>query len=393
MTNARAHFVRHWQRCRAPSFVATGLAISLLAMPLAGCETANSALGSGTGGTNSVAAAPQAQGRAKLVFAPIVGAPAAVAENLSAGVSGALARQSIPIAKSPADGPDYTVRGYVVAAPDKAGTKLSYIWDVTDKTGQRAQRFTGEEIVKSTKKSKDPWANIDQGVIDRIANASAGQLAAWVPMKAGGAPIPGPAADAAANTSTQSGFGSTTLGQLFGFGSPSTPANAAPAATASTSAPVSAPAQTASLPANPPGQPPGSLISGDGKAPQSTASLPSGPAATTVATVTGAPGDGAQSLTRALQANLRNRGIEAQNGVIPGAYTVQGRVVMGQPSGGKQTIKIEWQVLDPAGKKKGTVWQNNVVPQGALDGPWGKTADDAAAEAAKGIVELLPKKA
>jgi len=386
VTNARALFVRHWQRP-----IALGLAVGLLALPLAACETANSAL-SGANPDVAVQSAPaaMAKGRAKLAFAPIVGAPAEVADSLSSGVAGALAQQSIPIAKSTADQPDYTVRGYVVAAPDKAGTKLSYIWDVTDKTGQRAQRFTGEEIVKSAKKSKDPWAQVDASVIDRIAQASASQIAAWVPMKGASAAAPGSAVAplAAAETTTAapvtSGFGS--LGQLFGFGAPATAtANVAPAA---------APAQTASL--NPTGPVPGALITGEAKAPTppaTTASLPANPGATAIATVIGAPGDGAQSLARALQANLRNRGIEAQAGVIPGAYTVQGRVTMGAPSAGKQTIKIEWQVIDPAGKKKGTVWQNNVVPQGALDGPWGKTADDAAAEAAKGIVELLPKKA
>ena len=384
MTNARAHFVRHWQR-----HLALGLAVALLALPLAACETTNSALSSANPDL-AVQSLPKPQGRAKLAFAPIVGAPAAVADSLSSGVSAALANQSIPIAKGAGDAPDYTVRGYVVAAPDKAGTKLSYIWDVTDKTGQRAQRFTGEEIVKSAKRAKDPWAQVDAGVIDRIATASASQIAAWVPMKSGGAAPATPAAtetQAAAPAPTALG----SLGQLFGFGAPATPANASTAAAAT----ATPPAQTAAL--NPSGPAPGALVTGEIKpppsAPATTASLPPGSSATTIATVIGAPGDGAQSLARALQANLRNRGVETLSGTVAGAYTVQGKVSMGSPSGGKQTIKIEWQVIDPAGKKKGTVWQNNVVPQGALDGPWGKTADDAAAEAAKGIVELLPKKA
>ncbi len=382
MTNARAQFVRHWQR-----HLALGLAAGLLALPLAACETTNSAL-SGANSDVAVQSLAKPQGRAKLAFAPIVGAPATVADSLSSGVSGALAQQSIPIAKGAGDAPDYTVRGYVVAAPDKAGTKLSYIWDVTDKTGQRAQRFTGEEIVKSAKKSKDPWAQVDASVIERITAASASQIGAWVPMKSGGsAPAPGP--QAAAETPAPAPGAFSSLGQLFGFGAPATPANASTAAAAATP-----PAQTAAL--NPSGPAPGALVTGEVNAPSApatTASLPPGSSATTIATVIGAPGDGAQSLARALQANLRNRGVETLTGTVAGAYTVQGKVTMGSPSAGKQTIKIEWQVIDPAGKKKGTVWQNNVVPQGALDGPWGKTADDAAAEAAKGIVELLPKKA
>ena len=39
------------------------------------------------------------------------------------------------------------LRGYIVAARDKTSTKVSYIWDVTDPTGKRVNRITGEEVV------------------------------------------------------------------------------------------------------------------------------------------------------------------------------------------------------------------------------------------------------
>ena len=127
------------------------------------------------------------------------------------------------------------------------------------------------------------------------------------------------------------------------------------------------------------------------QAPATTASLPPrGDASTTVPVVTGAPGDGAQSLTSALQRALSGNGVKLAASGVSGSYTVQGRVTMGQPAAGKQSIKIEWMVFDPAGKKVGTVSQNNVIPQGSLDGPWGKTADAAAAAAAQGVLKLLP---
>ena len=64
---------------------------------------------------------------------------------------------------------------------------------------------------------------------------------------------------------------------------------------------------------------------------------------------------------------------------------------MGAGKDGKQPITIDWSVTDPSGKKLGTVSQKNEVPQGSLDGSWGKTADAAAAAAAQGIVKLLPQ--
>ena len=72
-------------------------------------------------------------------------------------------------------------------------------------------------------------------------------------------------------------------------------------------------------------------------------------------------------------------------------YTVEGKVAMGAGKDGKQAITIDWNVTDPEGKKLGTVSQKNDVPQGSLDGAWGKTADAAAAAAAQGILKLLPQ--
>jgi hypothetical protein len=48
-------------------------------------------------------------------------------------------------------------------------------------------------------------------------------------------------------------------------------------------------------------------------------------------------------------------------------------------------------VVDPTGKKLGTVSQQNTIPRGSLNGPWGAIADAAAGAAADGIIKLLPK--
>ena len=63
---------------------------------------------------------------------------------------------------------------------------------------------------------------------------------------------------------------------------------------------------------------------------------------------------------------------------------------MGAGKDGKQPIQIDWSVRDPAGKKLGTVSQKNEIPQGSLDGSWGKTAD-AARRGCQGIIKLLPQ--
>ena len=73
------------------------------------------------------------------------------------------------------------------------------------------------------------------------------------------------------------------------------------------------------------------------------------------------------------------------------AYRVEGKVTVGEAKDGKQPIHIDWHVKDPHGKKLGTVSQKNEIPQGSLDGAWGKTAEPAAGAAAQGILKLLPQ--
>ena len=110
-----------------------------------------------------------------------------------------------------------------------------------------------------------------------------------------------------------------------------------------------------------------------------------------VPAVTGAPGDGSTTLRAALQRELTRSNVALTDTPSADNYVVEGRVALGPGKDGKQPITIDWSVTDPSGKKLGTVSQKNEVPQGSLDGSWGKTADAAAAAAAQGIVKLLPQ--
>ena len=110
-----------------------------------------------------------------------------------------------------------------------------------------------------------------------------------------------------------------------------------------------------------------------------------------VAPVAGAPGDGQRSLTTALKKRLYAGGVKLANGTAANVYMVKGSVKLVETSGGKQSIRIDWLVLDPSGKKLGTVSQQNTIPKGSLNGPWGAIADAAAGAAADGIIKLLPK--
>jgi hypothetical protein len=357
---------------------AVKLAVALsAALSLAGCAGGSTGSIFGTAAPADVpapVAATVAPGKAKLAFLPVVGAPADISSKLNGRVVAAMSQQNIPIAKSAGEGSDYTVRGYVVAAPGKGVTKITYIWDVSDRAGQRANRVKGEELVK-TQNGKDPWSAFDDAVIERIAQATTTQLAAWVPLRQ---PTAAPAGvPVASATTTQSGQATR-----------DTQVAAAPISTLPKPDAGSNLVQPAAL--TPPGQP-APAVAGQvlNEAPAAVAALPNTRDSAIIVPVTGAPGDGQALLTQAIQRQLSAAGVSIASTRGPTEYSVQGIVTMGPPANGKQTVSIEWMVLDPAGKRVGTARQSNAIPQGSLDGTWGRTADIAAREASKGIADLI----
>ncbi len=335
-----------------PRSTVTALAC-LSALALAGCETAGSILGGPTP-TEPIAQqrpTPPPQVTYRIALAPIIGAPEATAKQLATQLSQAGERQRITILSDRDAKGEYTLRGYIVAAREKAGTKISYIWDLTDGAGKRVNRITGEEVVAAAPNAKDPWSGVTPVALQNITDRTIGALATWLPQQQpASTPIAAPAQQPPA-----AGIGAN-------------PANVPPPA-----APV------AQGPATPPPS-----------SPQTTAAIPGNDQVVSIVpVVTGAPGDGNTALAAAIQRELSRQGLVV--GDRPGAYRIEAQVVLGALKDGRQPIQIDWRVRDAQGKSLGTVSQKNEIPPGSLDGPWGKTADAAAAAAAQGIIKLLPQ--
>jgi hypothetical protein len=271
-------------------------------------------------------------GSSKIAVAPIIGTSPEVAAEMTTALVAAGKDRNLTLLTDGGKA-NYTLRGYLVASSEKRGSKISYIWDVNDAQGQRVARISGDEVI-TTRSGSDPWSGVDSAAIRSIAGKTTSQLAASLSRRGGSASAVAAASDAAP---------------------------AAPATTASTPPP-----------------PPPSVAS-----PRA--------AGVVVAPVAGAPGDGQRSLTTALKKRLYAGGVKLANGTATGVYMVKGSVKLVDASGGKQSIRIDWLVLDPSGKKLGTVSQQNTIPKGSLNGPWGAIADAAAGAAADGIIKLLPK--
>lgn len=335
--------------------VAFAVFAAFLGLGLGGCETgANLFAGNADPNASVFAGQPSADApqTAKIAIAPVIGAPETVAKQLQTQLTSSIEAQKITVAKGPNDKAEFTLRGYVVSAREKGRTKVSYIWDVTDPTGRRVNRITGEEVLAGAQ-SSDPWAAVTPQVVDTISSKTAGSLVTWLPTQSA----------AAAVASAQTG---------------AVPQAAPAVAGAVQTASTGSPAPAASFTSSAAGGPTTGSIGRDGGV---NAMVPS---------VTGAPGDGSVALTSALQRELTRSGVALTESPSGQTYRVEGKVSVGEGQNGKQPIQIDWSVKDPQGKNLGTVSQKNEIPQGSLDGAWGKTADAAAAAAAQGILKLLP---
>ena len=331
--------------------VAVAVLVALAAIGLAGCESSSSLFASNTPAPEPIKPAAPLPALAKVALAPIIGAPDAVAKQIQQDFAGAVERQRIAVAGKD-ERADFTLRGYIVASKEKDATKVSYIWDVTDPAGRRVNRIAGEEVVQGNG-AKDPWVAVTPTVAHAMAEKAANAFATWLPGH------------------TSQAVAASTVAQPVGVGAqPQEPQSTA--AEAATKGHI----KTAALPAGVPSGP-------------TTGSISPAGAVAAIASVTGAPGDGVSSLTAAIQQELANKGVGVA-AKAAGAYRVEGEVAVGPAKDGKQSIHIEWTVRDPAGKKLGTVSQRNEIPEGSLDGAWGKTAEQAAGAAAQGIIRLLP---
>ena len=276
---------------------------------------------------------------AQFAVAPVIGPPENVSGDLRNQLIADLERQNLRVAKGAEEKAEYTLRGYVVSSLEKKGnkSKVSYIWDVTDASGKGVHRVSGEESAPAGK-SKDPWTAVTPATVQSIAAKTVTSITSWMP---GGVPV--------ASAGTAGGHVQTAAASAGAYPSPS-----------------------ASKP----------IITG---------STGGGRVKAFVPPVTGAPGDGSATLRVALQRELTRSNIPLAETPSADNYIVEGKVAMGAGKDGKQPITIDWSVSDPDGKKLGSVSQKNEVPQGSLDGAWGKTADAAAAAAAQGILKLLPQ--
>jgi hypothetical protein len=324
-------------------------------LALAGCSGDNVSfdLGLTSAETSDETAQAEEQQKTKpIAFAPIIGAPSKISSTLNKLLKEAAEQKSIPVVS--AKNADYTIRGYLVAQANPKGTKLSYIWDVSDKAGKRAKRFQGDELIEG-KKGGNPWSAVDDESMRKLAEKTVADLQTWLP-KDTAAP-----ATASNNQPNKQGVSSSSQASASqnSYRKPSAAKSRRPVAHTNTILASAQPTKVVAV----------------------------------VPPVTGAPGDGVMSLTDAMKRHLKSAGVTV-GAPGKGAYVVRGSVEMGAANNGQQRITIRWLVVGPNGQAmEKTVVQRNKVPEGSLNGSWGQVADLAASEAAKSVAKLIGQRA
>lgn len=104
-----------------------------------------------------------------LAFESIDGPPPAVFDRLVQSLNTEAQSRNMPVVSRQGTA-FYRARGYLSAQVRRGQTVIAWVWDIYDANQERAARISGEEA--AGKAGGDAWANADDAILRRIAQAS-----------------------------------------------------------------------------------------------------------------------------------------------------------------------------------------------------------------------------
>lgn len=136
--------------------------------------------------TQTAAAPPQVAALtnepARVILAPVIGAPAQAAEQLSARLAARAASKRFSLLASADPAASYTLKGFFSTSPEDGETIVFYVWDVMDAAGNRVHRFSGQERVEGRNQG---WIDVTETNMRAIADRTADEFDAWLATRAG----------------------------------------------------------------------------------------------------------------------------------------------------------------------------------------------------------------
>lgn len=155
-----------WNRSAGGAAVRICLILPLAAVCLTGCNTTQSS-NAGLAGKRG----------ATVAFDSIDGAPRDVFDRLVQDLNVEAQKRQVAVVSR--DGSSaYRVRGYLVAEAAAKQSAITWVWDIYDSRRERVMRITGEQAIKG--KHPDAWQALDGAAVQKIAQDSMGQLAAFL---------------------------------------------------------------------------------------------------------------------------------------------------------------------------------------------------------------------
>jgi hypothetical protein len=134
---------------------------------------------------------------------------------------------------------------------------------------------------------------------------------------------------------------------------------------------------------------PAQPVSVDGPAEAAQPAAPASEATLFFDGVTGAPGDGDESLTRAMNSFLKRSGVPLASSADQAAFVLAGAVRAVPKDAGISEVSIDWRLTDRAGKSAGTISQKNPVRTAMIDKRWGELAHIVAGAAGEGVLDAF----
>jgi len=265
---------------------------------------------------------------AGISVAPIEGGPPDAARKLGAAVASALVKREIPASDKTTSLTSYLLYGRLETQRPRSGQQtVTAHWRLQDAAGH----LVGERTTRLDAPAKD-WDKGDEKLVAGLAEKSAAEIA---PLLAEGT-------SASADVKAAAGKNET----------------AAPDKTEAAAAKTEDNGRTRIV----------------------------------IRPVSGAPGDGAKSLANAIALVLKRQDLTVlEDANAKADVIVDGEVTVKPVKSDKQHVKIVWRVRRGDGAEVGTVGQENDVPKGMLDGPWGDVAYSVAIAGADGLMQVIAR--
>lgn len=153
---------------------------AILALGLAACQnTTQPPAAIGTPQPTAQRLGPvNEDGKATFAFEPFTGAPGNIADELAKKIGNEARSQGLVLVRRIGAPATYRVNGYLAATGEPSSATVFYVFDVVDAGGRRLKRISGTETISGT--SGDPWEAVGSSTLERIANRSMVEMAAWL---------------------------------------------------------------------------------------------------------------------------------------------------------------------------------------------------------------------